>query len=127
RGPRVAPVALGAYRPLPGPAGVQLDDRRPELPGDHAPAHRSAGGGGAPGNDPVARARSRVDVGFRRMELEGRVCVVTGGASGIGRAIARRVAAEGARGVVVADLDGGGAEAVAADIGGNSSGVACDV
>jgi NAD(P)-dependent dehydrogenase (short-subunit alcohol dehydrogenase family) len=61
------------------------------------------------------------------MELEGRVAVVTGGASGIGRAIARRVAAEGARGVVVADLDGPGAETVAAEIGDKASGIVCDV
>jgi NAD(P)-dependent dehydrogenase (short-subunit alcohol dehydrogenase family) len=61
------------------------------------------------------------------MELEGRVCVVTGGASGIGQAIARRVASEGARGVVVADLDGSGAEAVASAIGERASGIACDV
>jgi NAD(P)-dependent dehydrogenase (short-subunit alcohol dehydrogenase family) len=61
------------------------------------------------------------------MELEGRVAVVTGGASGIGKAIAQRVAAAGARGVVVADLDGSGAEAVAAELGDRASGVACDV
>jgi NAD(P)-dependent dehydrogenase (short-subunit alcohol dehydrogenase family) len=61
------------------------------------------------------------------MELEGRVAVVTGGASGIGRAIARRVAAEGARGVVVADLDGSGAESVAGEIGAAAAGIACDV
>jgi NAD(P)-dependent dehydrogenase (short-subunit alcohol dehydrogenase family) len=61
------------------------------------------------------------------MELNGRVIVVTGGASGIGRALARRFAAEGARGVVVADLDGPGAEAVAAELGERGSGVACDV
>jgi NAD(P)-dependent dehydrogenase (short-subunit alcohol dehydrogenase family) len=43
---------------------------------------------------------------------------VTGGASGIGRALCRRFAAEGARGVVVSDIDGAGAREVAAEIGG---------
>ncbi|WP_320672024.1 SDR family oxidoreductase [Patulibacter defluvii] len=51
------------------------------------------------------------------MELREKVVVVTGGASGIGRALARRFVAEGARGVVVADLDGRGAAAVAEEIG----------
>ena len=51
------------------------------------------------------------------MELADKVVVVTGGASGIGRALAQRFAAEGARGVVVSDRDGEGAEAVAAGIG----------
>ncbi|MGQ0684254.1 SDR family oxidoreductase [Bradyrhizobium sp.] len=38
------------------------------------------------------------------MQVKGKVCVVTGGASGIGEAVARAFAASGARGVVVADL-----------------------
>ena len=52
------------------------------------------------------------------MELADKVVVVTGGASGIGRALCRRFAADGARGVVVADRNGEGAEAVAAEVGG---------
>jgi NAD(P)-dependent dehydrogenase (short-subunit alcohol dehydrogenase family) len=62
-----------------------------------------------------------------RMELADRVVVVTGGASGIGRALAWRFAEEGARGVVVADLDQEGAERVAGDIGANARAVGCDV
>lgn len=50
------------------------------------------------------------------MELQGASVVVTGGAAGIGAAIARAVAAAGARGVLVADLDGSGAAAVAAEL-----------
>lgn len=47
------------------------------------------------------------------MDLDGRHVVVTGAAGGIGRAVAERMHAAGAR-VVVADLDGVGAERVAA-------------
>jgi NAD(P)-dependent dehydrogenase (short-subunit alcohol dehydrogenase family) len=51
------------------------------------------------------------------MELNDRHAVVTGAASGIGRALVRRFAAEGAR-TTVADLDEAGAETVASEIGG---------
>ncbi len=50
------------------------------------------------------------------MELTDKVAVVTGGANGIGRALAQRFGAEGARAVVVADVDGSAAEAVAAEL-----------
>ena len=52
---------------------------------------------------------------------------MTGGASGIGAAIARRFAAAGARGVVVADLQHARAEAVAREIGESALAVRCDV
>src|SRR5438067_1048465 len=58
--------------------------------------------------------------------LAGKVALVTGGASGIGAATALRLAAEGAH-VVVADLDGPGAEASAAALPGDALGLACDV
>jgi NAD(P)-dependent dehydrogenase (short-subunit alcohol dehydrogenase family) len=61
------------------------------------------------------------------VEVSGAVVVVTGGASGIGRALARRFAAEGATGVVVADLDAVGAQRVADEIGERGAGVGCDV
>jgi len=48
------------------------------------------------------------------MELTDKVIVVTGAASGIGRGLAHRFAAEGARAVVAVDYDGPGAAAVAA-------------
>ncbi len=51
------------------------------------------------------------------MELADRHIVVTGGAGGIGRALVRRFAAEGARAVVVADRDPQGARAVAEQVG----------
>ncbi|MFZ4485122.1 MAG: 3-oxoacyl-ACP reductase [Candidatus Nanopelagicales bacterium] len=49
--------------------------------------------------------------------LEGRVAVVTGGASGIGLASVRRLADEGAR-IVIGDVDPGSGEAAAAEVDG---------
>jgi NAD(P)-dependent dehydrogenase (short-subunit alcohol dehydrogenase family) len=61
--------------------------------------------------------------------LEGRIALVTGAASGIGNAIARSFAAQGAH-VILSDLDGDAAVAVAKSIvqdSGQAEGMACDV
>ena len=52
------------------------------------------------------------------MRVHGKAVVITGGGSGIGKALAERFRAEGARGILVADLDGEAAAAVAAEVGG---------
>ena len=52
------------------------------------------------------------------MKLKDKVAVVTGGANGIGRGLCVRFAAEGARAVVVADMDSDRAESLAKEIGG---------
>ena len=54
------------------------------------------------------------------MKVQGKVVVVTGGAEGIGAALCRRFAAEGAAHVAVVDRNGAGARAVAAEIGGTA-------
>ncbi|WP_433512039.1 SDR family oxidoreductase [Nonomuraea sp. CA-143628] len=61
------------------------------------------------------------------MRVRDKVVVVTGAASGIGRAMALRFAAEGAAGVVVADLDEAGAGAVAKEIGDRALAAGTDV
>ena|SRR5947209_2600376 len=63
------------------------------------------------------------------MRLEGRVCIVTGGAQGIGAAICQCLAQEGAS-VVVADLNEEGARSVAnrlSEAGGRAIGIGVDV
>lgn len=57
------------------------------------------------------------------MELADKIIVVTGGASGIGKALCERFAKEGAKHIVVADMDGNGAAEVAKSIGGSSIGL----
>jgi NAD(P)-dependent dehydrogenase (short-subunit alcohol dehydrogenase family) len=59
------------------------------------------------------------------MDVTDSICVVTGGASGIGAALAARFVAEGAKSVVIADLRAGPTAATAADIG--AVGIQCDV
>ena len=57
------------------------------------------------------------------MKVYGKTVVVTGGAKGIGRALALRFAKEGAKHVAVADLDEQAAREVAQEIGGSAHGV----
>ena len=59
------------------------------------------------------------------MKLTDKVVVVTGGGNGIGRALCRRFALEGAKAVVVADVNGVTAAQVADEIGGTA--ITCDV
>lgn len=65
----------------------------------------------------------------RTWSLQGRSAVVTGGASGIGRALVERLAGAGAK-VAILDLDGAAAQAFAAELrarGHEATGLACDV
>lgn len=59
------------------------------------------------------------------MDVREKIVVVTGGANGIGRALCRRFAAEGAARVIVSDVDLDGARSVADEIIGTA--IACDV
>ena len=54
------------------------------------------------------------------MEVRDRIVVVTGAASGIGRALAQRFATEGAKRVICSDINADGVKAVAAEIGGRA-------
>lgn len=57
------------------------------------------------------------------MEIQDRIIIVTGGASGIGEALAERFATEGARHIVVADRDEERAHSVAERVGGRAVGI----
>lgn len=57
------------------------------------------------------------------MELKDKVIVITGGASGIGAALARRFAQEGPKALAIVDRNGDGAAAVADELGGTAYGV----
>lgn len=63
---------------------------------------------------------------MNQFDLNGRVAIVTGGAQGIGRAVAERFAASGAK-VEIWDLDGALAARAAAEIGKGATGIAIDV
>jgi 3-oxoacyl-[acyl-carrier protein] reductase len=60
------------------------------------------------------------------VKLQDKVAIVTGAASGFGRAIAERFALEGAR-VILADINGAGVREVAAGFGDSVIAVTCDV
>lgn len=59
------------------------------------------------------------------MELKDKVVVITGGSGGIGRAMARAFLDEGAKGVMLADLDAAAVAKAASELG--CEGMACDV
>ncbi len=71
----------------------------------------------------MAQNSGTLDMSFT---VNGKASLVTGGASGIGAAIARAFAAQGAR-VAVVDLDGEAAAREAAELGSDHAGFACDV
>jgi len=54
------------------------------------------------------------------LDIQDKIIVITGGASGIGAALARRFAAENAKHIICADRDFEGAQKVAAEVGGTA-------
>ncbi len=69
-------------------------------------------------HEPIQNNASRQAGRYATFDLDGRTALVTGAASGIGEAISIKLAASGAR-VLVVDRDGSGAEAVSKSIRGN--------
>lgn len=63
---------------------------------------------------------------FTEILMDGAVALVTGGARGIGLAIAHRLAGMGAR-VMIADLDGAAADEAAREVGSGARGFVLDV
>jgi len=61
------------------------------------------------------------------MQIQGSVFAVTGGASGLGEAVSRRVIDQGAEGVAILDVNAERAEALAAELGERALAVRCDV
>jgi NAD(P)-dependent dehydrogenase (short-subunit alcohol dehydrogenase family) len=73
----------------------------------------------------AAASKDQIRGRVLRMELKDKVVVITGGTGGIGQAMARAFLTEGARTVVISDLDADLVARVAAEIG--CEGRACDV
>ena len=61
------------------------------------------------------------------MELKDKVVVITGGASGIGAALARRFAQEGPKALAIVDRNDAGAQAVAAEVGAQPTARICEM
>src|SRR5262249_54472280 len=75
--------------------------------------------------DPQERAEKTVRQSGACMKIKDKIVVVTGGADGIGKALSERFHREGAKMVIVADLNGEKAKAVASAVGGKA--YQCDV